>query len=92
VPGAHVVVKSAGRLVPERTILEAAGLAAWFSRARDSARVDVVVTDVRHVRRLRGGGPGMVTIDQGHVATVTVAPRRPEGDGQAASVRQKHRG
>jgi predicted ribosome quality control (RQC) complex YloA/Tae2 family protein len=82
VPGAHVVIKSAGRPVPERTILEAAGLAAWFSRARGSTRVDVLVTDVRHVRRLRGGGPGMVTIDQGHVATVTVAPQGPEAVGE----------
>jgi predicted ribosome quality control (RQC) complex YloA/Tae2 family protein len=78
VPGAHVVIKSAGRPVPERTILQAAGLAAWFSRARGSTRVEVAVTDVRYVRRLRGGGPGMVTIDPDHVATVAVVPRGPE--------------
>jgi len=76
VPGAHVVVKSAGRPVPEPTVREAAALAAWYSRARDRAQADVVVTDARHVRRLRGGGPGMVTCD--HTRTVTVRPRPPD--------------
>ncbi len=75
VPGAHVVVKAAGRPVPDRTLREAAALAAWFSRARDRAAADVTVTDVRHVRRLRGGGPGMVTVARD--ATLTVAPAPP---------------
>jgi len=36
----------------------------------------VAVTDVRHVRRRRDGGPGMVRFD--HERTVVVAPRSPE--------------
>lgn len=75
VPGAHVVIKAAGRPVPDRTLREAAALAAWFSRARDRAVADVAVTDVRHVRRLRGGGPGMVTVARAD--TVTVSPAAP---------------
>lgn len=59
-PGAHVVIKSAGREVPEQSILEAARLAAWFSRARSESKVEVIVTDLRHVSRLPGGGTGMV--------------------------------
>src|SRR6185436_6323384 len=38
-PGAHVIIKSGGRAVPERTLLEAAALAAYFSKGRDSAGV-----------------------------------------------------
>lgn len=76
VPGGHVVVKSAGRPVPERTLREAAGLAAHFSQARDDASVPVAVTDVRHVRRLPGGGPGMVTF--GNAETLVVAPLSPQ--------------
>ena len=76
VPGGHVLVKAAGRPVPERTLVEAAALAAWYSRARDDARASVATTDVRHVRRMKGGGPGMVTYD--HDETLIVAPRSPE--------------
>jgi predicted ribosome quality control (RQC) complex YloA/Tae2 family protein len=76
VPGGHVIVKSAGRPVPERSLREAAALAAWFSRARGDATVSVDATDVARVRRLPGGGPGMVTYDR--ETTLTVAPRRPE--------------
>ncbi|MFN8424166.1 MAG: NFACT RNA binding domain-containing protein [Anaerolineae bacterium] len=75
VPGAHVVVKAGGRPVPEKTVLEAAALAAWFSGARDDAAADVAVTDARHVRRLGGGGVGMVTLS--HDATRTVRPASP---------------
>jgi predicted ribosome quality control (RQC) complex YloA/Tae2 family protein len=74
VPGAHVLIKSAGRPVPERTLREAAALAAWFSAARDQAAVDVAVTDVRHVRRRRGAGPGMVTFRNEETLTVRPEP------------------
>jgi predicted ribosome quality control (RQC) complex YloA/Tae2 family protein len=75
VPGAHVVIKAAGRAVPERTILEAAALAAWFSRARNELAAAVAVTDVRYVKRLKGGGPGMVSVQQAE--TVVVRPAGP---------------
>ena len=85
VPGAHVVVKTAGREVPERTLLAAAAAAAWFSRSRHEARVEVAVTDVRHVRRLAGGGPGMVTFDR---ATTVVVRPSPPGPGPGAETVQ----
>lgn len=75
-PGAHVLIRSAGRPVPEATVEAAAALAAWFSRGRTSARVPVAITDWHRVRRLKGGGPGMVTFEGGR--TVTAAPRSPE--------------
>lgn len=75
-PGAHVLIKTAGRPAPEATVEAAAALAAWFSRGRASARLPVAVTDWHRVRRLKGGGPGMVTFEGGR--TVTVAPRSPE--------------
>lgn len=78
-PGAHVIVKLAGRPAPERTIEEAAALAAWYSRERDRPVVAVAVTEVRHVTRMRGGGPGMVHYR--HERTLSVAPRSPEALG-----------
>jgi len=76
VPGAHVVVRSGGRAVPDATRRAAAALAAWFSSARGEARVEVTATDVRHVRRLKGGGLGMVTVLTGE--TMLVRPCAPE--------------
>jgi predicted ribosome quality control (RQC) complex YloA/Tae2 family protein len=74
-PGSHVVIRSAGRPVGEATLQQAAGLAAYFSRGRDEAWVDVVVVERRHVRRAPGGRPGMVIVDGGK--TLRVRPSLP---------------
>jgi len=44
----------------ETSILEAAGLAAYFSKARDSSSVPVDYTEVRHVKKPNGSKPGFV--------------------------------
>jgi predicted ribosome quality control (RQC) complex YloA/Tae2 family protein len=62
VPGAHVVVRGEGRAVPERTVAEAARLAAQHSKARHDTAVDVIVTERRNVRRIPGAPPGLVTV------------------------------
>jgi predicted ribosome quality control (RQC) complex YloA/Tae2 family protein len=75
-PGAHVIIKTQGREVPERTLRQAAELAATHSRGRGSTRVAVDVTLQRNVRRIKGGRPGMVTY-RGQ-RTIYVAPKKPE--------------
>lgn len=74
-PGAHVLIKSGGSDVPETTLHEAAALAAYFSKGRGEAAVDVDVVRRRMVRRVPGGPPGLVTIRAEH--TVRVPPRAP---------------
>jgi predicted ribosome quality control (RQC) complex YloA/Tae2 family protein len=64
VPGAHVIVKSAGREVPRSTIEQAASLAAYYSQARGSTSVPVDYTQQRYVHHMKGGGPGMVIYDR----------------------------
>lgn len=61
VPGAHVIVKAEGRAVPDTTLAAAASLAAHYSAARGSTSVAVDWTEARRVKRLKGGGPGLVT-------------------------------
>jgi len=73
VPGAHVIIKSGRQDAPEEVIQRAAELAAYYSPARDSGRVAVIVTRRRFVRRLRGGHPGLVTYR--NERTVWVEPR-----------------
>jgi predicted ribosome quality control (RQC) complex YloA/Tae2 family protein len=64
VPGAHVIIKAAGREVPRRTLEQAARLAAYYSQARGSTSVPVDHTQQRHVRHMKGGGPGMVIYER----------------------------
>jgi predicted ribosome quality control (RQC) complex YloA/Tae2 family protein len=61
-PGSHVVVRARGRdePVPHRTLVEAARLAAHFSRAGKDAKVAVNYTQRKFVSKPRGAAPGLV--------------------------------
>jgi predicted ribosome quality control (RQC) complex YloA/Tae2 family protein len=72
-PGAHVIIKSDGREVPDGVIRRAAELAAYYSSVRNSERVDVDVTERRFVRRVSGKRPGLVTYR--NERTLSVTPR-----------------
>ncbi len=74
IPGSHVIIRSeqAGE-VPGSTLLQAAGIAAFYSRARQSAKVAVDYTRRKHVRKPKGAKPGMVVYD--NQKTVLVAPK-----------------
>ncbi|HET7768306.1 MAG TPA: NFACT RNA binding domain-containing protein [Chloroflexota bacterium] len=59
VPGAHVVIRTGGREVPERVLRRAAALAAGQSKARTAPSVGVDYTLCKHVNRVRAGPPGL---------------------------------
>jgi predicted ribosome quality control (RQC) complex YloA/Tae2 family protein len=61
IPGAHVIVRSGGHEVPATTLREAAGLAAYFSRARAESTVEVDISRRKLVRKAAVGPPGLVT-------------------------------
>jgi len=63
-PGAHVILKVAGRPAAEETLREAASLAAWYSQLREAGSVAVDYTEARYVRHMKGGGPGMVIYER----------------------------
>lgn len=74
-PGSHVVIeRGQANEIPEGTIEEAALLAAYFSRGRDSATVPVDFTEIRHVWKPNGSRPGFVLYD--HQKTLFVTPER----------------
>lgn len=73
VPGAHVIIRLEGRQPPEDVIERAASLAAHYSARRSDSRVEVDVTERRHVRKIKGGGPGQVTYR--NETTRTAVPR-----------------
>ncbi|HEX2327017.1 MAG TPA: NFACT RNA binding domain-containing protein, partial [Chloroflexota bacterium] len=61
VPGGHVLLRSAGRPVPDEVLRRAAALAAGQSQARGAPSVAVDYTQRRNVARIKGAPPGMVT-------------------------------
>ena len=73
VPGAHVIIRGEGKPIPERVIQQAAALAAYYSQARNQTHAAVDVTERRHVRRIKGGGPGMVSYRNERTIHVTPA-------------------
>jgi predicted ribosome quality control (RQC) complex YloA/Tae2 family protein len=60
VPGAHVVIRSERREVPEITLRQAAQLAAQHSAARTETTARVDYTLRKNVRRPKSGKPGQV--------------------------------
>lgn len=69
IPGSHVVIR---HIDPsEKTIEEAALLAAYFSKAKQSSSVPVDFTEVKHVRKPNGAKPGFVIYDHHQTAVVT---------------------
>jgi len=75
VPGSHVVIRWLRPAEEEDVdaVETAAALAAWYSASRDSGSVEVDVARRRHVKKIKGSGPGMVTYRNEH--TVAVHPR-----------------
>jgi len=75
IPGSHVILRAApGQDVPERAIHEAAALAAWYSKGRESASVPVDYALRKHVRKPNGARPGMVIYDNQRTLWVTPDP------------------
>ena len=80
-PGAHVIIKTDRREVPDEVVDDAAALAAYYSAARDSDAVDVDVTERRFVKRAPGGRPGLVTYR--NESTLLVSPERVESPAES---------
>lgn len=64
VPGSHVVIRLPQKKIhpPQKVIEQAAQIAAANSKARFSATVPVIITEVRYVSRIRKAQPGTVSV------------------------------
>ena len=62
-PGSHVLIQRKGARgeIPLSVLEEAAGLAAHHSKAKKAGKVAVAYTQVKHIRRVKGGRAGQVT-------------------------------
>ena len=58
--GSHVIVKSEGKELPDRTFEEAARLAAYYSKAREQGKAEIDYIQKKHVKKPNGSKPGFV--------------------------------
>ena len=68
IPGSHVIVCSTD--IPDNTLIEAAVLAAYYSKAKESSKVDVDYTLVKNLKKPNGANPGMVIYHTNYTMTV----------------------
>ena len=59
-PGSHVIVKTNGDELPDRTFEEAGKLAAYYSKNRGNEKVEIDYIEKKHVKKPNGGKPGFV--------------------------------
>lgn len=78
IPGSHTVIVADGKQIPNRTLEEAAVIAAYHSRARGSALVPVDYTIIKNVKKPSGTKPGKVIYDKFETAIVTPDKERVE--------------
>ncbi len=69
IPGSHVIIRSDDP--SETTLMEAAELAAYFSKYRQSAQVPVDYVQVKHIRKPNGAKPGFVIYENQKTLFVT---------------------
>lgn len=76
-PGSHVVVRNPNRKeVPQRTLHEAAQLAAFYSQGRSQAKAAVHYTQKKFVNKPKGAAPGLVSLAS--FKTLLVEPKVPD--------------
>ena len=74
IPGSHVIVLTEGQTPPDRTLEQAAVLAATHSKAAASVQVPVDYTAARYVKKPSGAKPGMVIYTDNRTAYVNPDP------------------
>ncbi|MBS1796136.1 MAG: DUF814 domain-containing protein, partial [Acidobacteria bacterium] len=78
-PGSHVIVKNPNRReIPQKTLLEAAQLAAFYSDARRQPKVAVHYTPKKFVNKPKGAVPGLVSLSA--FKTILVEPQVAVGE------------
>ena len=74
IPGSHTLIRTNGQSendIPDRTIVEAAELAAYFSKARSGTGIAVDYTQVKNIRKPNGSKPGFVIYEANYTVYVT---------------------
>lgn len=60
IAGSHVILKTNGHEIPDKTFEEAAALAAYYSKERDNEKVEIDYIERKHVKKVPQSKPGFV--------------------------------
>lgn len=71
ITGSHVIIRTNGTVPPDETILYAARLAAYHSKAKNSSQVPVDYVQAKFVRKPAGSKPGKVIFTNNRTVYVT---------------------
>ncbi len=74
-PGSHTVILTNGKEPKFETLILAAQIAAYFSKAKNSSQVPVDYTLIKNVKKPNGAKPGMVIYE--NYKTLFVTPKLP---------------
>ena len=69
--GSHVIVKTEGKELPDRTFEEAARLAAHYSKACDQGKAEIDYIQKKHVKKPNGSKPGFVVYYTNYSMTIS---------------------
>ena len=69
-PGSHVIIRSEGD-IPRDTLMQAAILAAWYSKGQRSSMVPIDYTRKKYVKKPSGAAPGKVIYTHHKTAYIT---------------------
>ncbi|NLM43455.1 MAG: fibronectin/fibrinogen-binding protein [Clostridiales bacterium] len=72
IPGSHVILRTGGRVPDEIDLIEAANLAAYFSKGKLSSNVPVDYTQKKNVKKPSGAKPGRVIYER--YKTIYITP------------------
>ena len=70
-PGSHVIIKNEGKKVCDKTLEEAAILAAYYSKGRASNNVPIDYTERKNVKKPKNAKTGMVIYENFNTIFVT---------------------
>lgn len=69
--GSHVIVKTEGKDLPDRTFEEAARLAAYYSKAREQEKAEIDYIQKKHIKKPNGSKPGYVIYHTNYSMTIS---------------------
>ena len=69
-PGSHVVVKTEGEELPDRTFEEAGKLAGYYSKGRENEKVEIDYLQRKNVKKPNKGAPGFVVYYTNYSLTI----------------------
>jgi len=70
IPGSHVILRTEGKDIPDKTFEEAAALAAFYSKGNNQDKVDVDYVIKKEVKKPQGSNPGFVVYYTNYSMTI----------------------